>query len=82
VNQPLFLLRPCEKIHSALPGIGRIGGAMSFFLLSLGFSKRCPASSYLGGLAKLLQRRCKLVDVVEGNAMLLGAKQPPAEQPG
>ena len=55
---------------------------MSFFLVSLGFSKLCPASSYLGGLAKLLQRRCQLVDVVEGNAMLLGAEQPPAEKPG
>jgi hypothetical protein len=36
----------------------------------------------LDGLAELLQRRFKLVDVVEGNAMLLGAKQPPAEQQG
>jgi hypothetical protein len=62
-----------------------MGCAMSFFTLVIrifeGVSSVVAALG-LGGLAELLQRRCKLVDVVEGNAMILGAKQPPAEQPG
>jgi hypothetical protein len=62
-----------------------MGCTMSFFTLVIRIFEAVSsvvAGLGLGGLAELLQRRCKLVDVVEGNAMVLGAKQPPAKQPG